>query len=481
MGGFVFETDDGGPEYIPDSPRLVLNESGLIFLLGAGMDFLPRITKTEIESMSSANMFTKALTLVQAAFFLFQWSERWLFSNGYFSLLETFTCAHVVVTALIYWCWMDKPQSVKYQMVIRGPWAKGAAALLYMKNAASELEDGTTCNEIAHFLPDLLNPSRRPQERSDSCWRNRSAESTGIWQAYQQVLDGIGSGQRDQPGTMSVPKVRPYIRGTSLKTVHAYKLSRFRLFNNIPKQMILKLYTQPLPPLPSRTLCHGSCDDDNIDHLLEERIEHAIAFAREHYALWRKQRPMDYPWTWHEWFRSFRQEVCWQSADKPCGMIAEDARWTRLSRAVLNLSVSVYGGIHLAGFRYDFVTIAELVLWVAASFIILLSGLYGVHHFSRPRPASRRGREASNEYYSDPRYLLNRDTKEDNHNSQWHGPLPRGWRQVWRSRQLQVILPLTLIVTARVFVLLESLISLRSMRGDVYQHTSFDNVLPKFQ
>lgn len=174
---------------------------------------------------------------------------------------------------------------------------------------------------------------------------------------------------------MSVPGVRPYIRGTSLKTLHAWKLSRFKLFSNIPKQVKLKLYAQLLPPLTSRAICHGSCDDGNIDYLLEERIQHAIAFAREHYALWRKQRLMDYPWTWHEWFRSFRQEVCWQSADKPSGMIAEDARWTKLSRVFLNLSVSVYGGIQLGGFRYRFASIAKQALWILASGIILLSGL----------------------------------------------------------------------------------------------------------
>jgi len=476
----VFETDDGGDEYIPGSPRLVLNASGLIFLLGAGMDFLPRITKAEIEGMSSANMFTKMLTLFQAAYFLFQWSFRWIF-GGCFSLLETFTCAHVIVTALIYWCWMDKPQSVRYQMVVRGPWAKGAAALLYMKNACSHLEDGTTSSEIAHFLPDLLGPCRRQQDHSYSCWRNRSVESARIWEAYQQLLAEIGSGRRDRPGTMSVPRVRPYIRGTALRSEHAWKLSRFKWYSNIPKQVKLKLYVQALPPLTSRATCHGSCDSGDIKKLLQ-RIEHAIAFVGEHYDLWRQQMPMDYPWTWHEFFRSFHQEVSWQSADKPSGMIAEDARWTKLSRLLLNLSVSVYGGVHLAGFRYDFASIAEQALWILASGIILLSGLYGVHHFSQPRSASRSGPATSDEQYTDVRYLLNHKTKEDNHNSQWRGPLPRSWRQIWRWRELKVVLPLSLVVTARFFVLLESLISLRSMRGDVYEHTGFfDDVLPKFQ
>ena len=180
MGGFVYDTDDEDFEYIEESPQLVLNEAGLIFLLGAGMDFLPRTSDSDIMLLSPNDPMMKVLVVCQAAYLLFQIVARWTFGHEV-SLLETHTAAHIIISILIYWCWFDKPQDVKQQMFMKDEWTVGAAALLYMKNAPSRRADEEVCSELAHYLPGLLVPSTREQGHQRSCWRDASAENAWLW------------------------------------------------------------------------------------------------------------------------------------------------------------------------------------------------------------------------------------------------------------------------------------------------------------
>jgi len=73
-----------------------------------------------------------------------------------FSLLRTSTCAYIIITALIIWVWMSKPQSIKYQTILLEPWATGAVAMPFVKIVISRLENGTECTEIMYYLLDLI-------------------------------------------------------------------------------------------------------------------------------------------------------------------------------------------------------------------------------------------------------------------------------------------------------------------------------------
>jgi len=274
---------------------------------------------------------------------------------------------------------------------------------------------------------------------------------------------------------MPPSRIRPYIRGRDLHQVWTtVKASRFWWHHRAEEQLSLGVYAQPASPMEPVPPCHGNCE---LNEQLRTRIKLAANFAQLHYDLWRMQRPMEYEWSWHEWLQHFRNEVSWQAADRPHGMIAEEAPWSRTSKWLFAVTTTIYGFVHVSAFRHQFPSTAEKVLWMFASGIIVLSALYNVYHFSRPRTkAEKREYLTTSGGCETQRELLSSNTGDNKHNNQWSGPVP----PVWRRRELKIVLPLSLVFVARLFVLLEALISLRSMRGDVYKSTSLD-VLPKFQ
>lgn len=228
-------------------------------------------------------------------------------------------------------------------------------------------------------------------------------------------------------------------------------------------------------PSPAPTVvCEEACCDEKMDIHLQHGIELAVKLAKLHYRLWKTQRPTEYPWSWHEWFRSSGEEVSWQSADKPSGMMAEDTPWSRISSLPLCLSAVMYGGVHLTTFRYHFPTLAEEILWMSASIIIIVSGLYSIYHISRGDPRTKTHQFLAR--HGTARQLLAGDIERLRYNNQRSGPLP----QRWRPQHPKVILLWTLVLIPRVFVLLESLISLRLMQGYVYNSTMVDGILHKF-
>lgn len=138
MGGFVFDIDD---DDVPERDRFTMKHTRLTltprgFLLLAKCGFLPYISERDILDKSKADNVSKLLSLLQALWMLFQILGR-LIARLPVTLLEVNTLAHIICAIIIYLLWWNKPKLITEPTKLKGEWVAPIFAYMYMSSHIS--------------------------------------------------------------------------------------------------------------------------------------------------------------------------------------------------------------------------------------------------------------------------------------------------------------------------------------------------------
>lgn len=169
MGGFVFELDSQSASTILNTPtediRFTITPQGLQLLAECGLDLA--IETREILDKNKSDGLTKAIVILQAGWMVVQSISR----LGYrlpVTLLEVNTIGHVICALFIYVLWWRKPRGVTEATVLKAPWVPAMAAYMMM---SSDLDSTDGWRQWATLkpplLPELCNLTFM-RERSDS-------------------------------------------------------------------------------------------------------------------------------------------------------------------------------------------------------------------------------------------------------------------------------------------------------------------------
>ncbi|KAL8707388.1 MAG: hypothetical protein Q9220_007580 [cf. Caloplaca sp. 1 TL-2023] len=133
MGGFVFDMDEISSQrsepFVAGVPRLTITPRGVALLATCG--FLPKISREDILDKSKADNVSKLLSVLQALWMLAQIITR-LRGNLSITLLEINTLAHIICAIIIYGLWWNKPKLINEPTKLRGEWVPPLAAYMYM-------------------------------------------------------------------------------------------------------------------------------------------------------------------------------------------------------------------------------------------------------------------------------------------------------------------------------------------------------------
>lgn len=130
MGGFVIDTvpDESEEVIIEGSPRVILKNKALCLVASRG--WLPDSSSMEIEDKSKADGFAKGFATIQSSWMILQCIMRW--SSGLFvTEIELNTLAHAVCALAIFILWWDKPHDIEQPTILQGDWTRPLAALLW--------------------------------------------------------------------------------------------------------------------------------------------------------------------------------------------------------------------------------------------------------------------------------------------------------------------------------------------------------------
>ncbi|KAL9599873.1 MAG: hypothetical protein Q9219_003567 [cf. Caloplaca sp. 3 TL-2023] len=138
MGGFAFDLDEVLPRdddtFTTKVPRLTLTPRGVALL--AACDYLPKISKEDILDKNKSDNVSKILSVLQAIWMLGQIISR-LYGNLTVTLLEVNTLAHIICAIIIYGLWWNKPKLINEPTKLRGDWVPPIAAYMYMSSQIS--------------------------------------------------------------------------------------------------------------------------------------------------------------------------------------------------------------------------------------------------------------------------------------------------------------------------------------------------------
>ncbi|KAL8782075.1 MAG: hypothetical protein Q9213_005716 [Squamulea squamosa] len=132
MGGLAVHTSKNTPgseRFLPIQNDVFwfLNDTGLRTLMKLSPDEVPNLTEAEIQSKSKANVLAKALTCIQALWFIAQCITR--SQRIPISLLELNTFGHAFCALLIYLLWWEKPLDVDFPTIVHGETLRKLCAL----------------------------------------------------------------------------------------------------------------------------------------------------------------------------------------------------------------------------------------------------------------------------------------------------------------------------------------------------------------
>lgn len=135
MGGFVIDLDEVSATSIYPSKKLIkrwtVTPQGLQLLAECGL--LPNIKVRDITDKNKSDSLAKAIVLLQASWLIVSSIAR----LGYdlpVTLLEVNTIGHVICAIFIYGLWWHKPRDIKEPTVLEGRWIAPMAAYMMMSS-----------------------------------------------------------------------------------------------------------------------------------------------------------------------------------------------------------------------------------------------------------------------------------------------------------------------------------------------------------
>ncbi|KAI1414673.1 hypothetical protein F5Y13DRAFT_197213 [Hypoxylon sp. FL1857] len=446
-GGFAFELASlDGVMFNPIDPitdrprRLTLTARGMAVLAKCGQ--LPSIRKEDIEDKSKANDLAKATVIIQATWMLIQVIGR-LASKLSVTPLEVNTVAHVLCAFLMYLFWWNKPLLPNEPIILDAEELGPLAAFMYSSSEMSGYVNPKQVKSqtIIKTLLAHLNLYSKTPEFETICLRPGASEA-----GDKPAVCSIST-----PGACNIDlDLFQLLRDPTSKFYHA------------PQACISELQA-------SREKEQGTAFFERRPRIVVER-EGGDDFSIIDTDRWSlvKKALQTYPMLCED-----RISMTHYVGGTPCihfkaeQLVADQVQnWPSndLLRNVDGLVVDMvlwlanlcYGGIHLAGWNEHFPTAAETWLWRASALYIgFCGGLWVVLNFVVARIP------ALNEFWE--RWM-------DGEKTWWHN-LGLG--------ALVFLCGFSLIL-ARMFIVVESVISIRELPASAYQTPEWIDLFPHF-
>ena len=137
MGGFVFDLDAQNASTILNADvkdgitRLTISPQGLQLLAECGL--IPDIETREILDKNKSDGLAKFLVILQASWMVVQCISRLAYSLPV-TLLEVNTIGHVICALFIYTLWWKKPREVTEPTIIQDSWVPAICAYMVMSS-----------------------------------------------------------------------------------------------------------------------------------------------------------------------------------------------------------------------------------------------------------------------------------------------------------------------------------------------------------
>ena len=130
MGGFYFDTSTKQP-YISGSPNLILTSKAMYLFTKTSPPLLPEIAEGALKTDDRADKYMRCLVALQLLFQLALCVTLWAEGLAV-SPLELNLLGHIMCAFVIYFCWFQKPQHVKLRTRIDEKWSDALCAYLCM-------------------------------------------------------------------------------------------------------------------------------------------------------------------------------------------------------------------------------------------------------------------------------------------------------------------------------------------------------------
>lgn len=436
MGGYAFGIDSRSKEFLPDAntARCTLTPDGVRLLAECG--YLPDLSKKWIVDKSKADGIAKLLVCIQALWMIIQTIGR-LSGHLTVTLIEINTIGHVLCALGIYILWWYKPREVGQAVVLKGDWVAPLHAFMVMCSGVQSLAKEP--DDMVYFPPSA---PRGPTDTSiDETTDPRNARISRAAPISSSILHTDGTCGRFQTlkphhaPQSHQDRIRSGVRFQHEHALQTRQISRHRLAAEaIHRHPVLTKFLAPAGERfrVSRNENSGWRDSDGVEGF-------CITRGREFVTT----RAPNTGETGRGIFRRARH------------------------RAVMWFLTIVYGGIHMAAREYHFPSEVEELLWLLSTSYIVYIGGGGIVRDGLNTLIRRYARSTS---YDSPnrfcQYFAYRTAKI------WF------WEGLEYSEYLVIIPAVLLYGLARVYIVIEAFISLRSMSADSYDTPNWSELIP---
>lgn len=432
MGGFEVKPNEFFKELCTLTPQ------GVMLMLKLGL--LPDVDKNKIKDKSKADSLAKGVVCIQAVWMFIQTIARKA-SGLPITLLELNTLAHVACAILLYLLWWYKPQSVNEPEII------------------SEIDP-----LLAAYLTSDWYQNRFKYDR-DGDWLDGAevdpmSDENGHSQSHSSLLSDDGP-QADE-WQMLVPENKSGLRVTGRITAGSSR----RLLSNIrgalelnPNGVVMLLPGQKFEGIPFISESVFYLDETNVSRM---RLLSDFCNSPKYAPLVRSGA---LPWPNKRLFLDFEASNMAITGNLKVGDKQWNVGWTELSDALPILAIlsATYGGVHASSWNSHFPSFIEQAMWRAAACIVGAGGVVLVlfnilgsfaitWHVEVSAPLRSMWTVWElNDIFAFPMFFV-------------LGLLMRGW--------------LILYGLARVYLIVEAFISVRSLAVGAYDTVQWVNLLP---
>ncbi|KAL7812696.1 hypothetical protein V8C44DRAFT_329024 [Trichoderma aethiopicum] len=446
MGGFVFDTTTPemlhGPPFIPQR-RLHVTPRGIQLLAKCGL--LPDISVEEIKDKSKTDGSGKLICCIQVGWMVVQAIVRVAVGLP-ITPLETNTIGHVVCALINYALWWYKPKWIKEPTILRGDWTREICAFMYMSSQVSQenranrdvLRDFGVKTEMSGVLYTPSHSSSEDihfHEGSEDDIQLRPPNGVFATKGYMAFNDEFKpSGQtlhiEDAVTKTTTSAMRDVRWQLACDAIERYPAIRERL--DVPPcdqaELRYREAHRLYPEMPDRVSQHPSGHKPS-DHLK------AVSSTNTSWWCVSEELVVERPRNW------------------PGDDLLRHMQG-HLMGIILWSSSTVYGAVHIAGWNEVFPTTIESWFWRASGVYIVFSGLLW-------SLLNLMGHLSGSVWWF------------------WYGILEGAERK--RSHVLIYVLCCiggTCYVVARVYLVLEAFVSLRSLPAAAYDSPSWILTVP---
>lgn len=343
MGGFVFDLDATFASILQTSTsqpqRLTLTPRGIALLADCGL--LPDISKKEIDDKSKADGIAKILVCLQAGWMVLQVVARIVYGLPV-TLLEVNTIGHVICAFSIYLLWWHKPRLVREPTVLRGEWVKPVCAFMWM---SSRMSDPGRKKRIAFLHP------RRVAELT-----NLSFHPDFVPQEEGRELEALTDG-------MSVTEHKQNMPLPSSTFVYRQNFGYLGPVNEIHSEKnVPAAVDKPSTGSLSASECTPTrwCLALDAMQTFPNLARFSQANPGEPQKQWRQFCPEEF--------------LCERAGNWPSDALLNEFRGLLMGMALWFATIA-FGGVHAAAWNEYFPSKVESWLWRSSSIYIMASGL----------------------------------------------------------------------------------------------------------